>query len=79
VTPLTFLGGVFYTLSMVPPLMSTITRLNPIYYMINGTRYGMIGVSDGNVYIGLVFLSVLCVAMFMFVHTLVRRGYHLRT
>jgi len=79
VTPLTFLGGVFYTLDMVPPFLATITRFNPIFYMINGTRYGMIGVADGNVYIGLAFLGVLCIALFALVHTLIKRGYNLRT
>ena len=79
VTPLTFLGGVFYTLDMVPPVMAFITRLNPIFYMINGTRYGMLGIYDGNVYLGLVFLLAVCIGLFAWVYWLVRRGYNLRT
>ena len=79
VTPLTFLGGVFYTLDMIPEIMQTITKLNPIFYMINGTRYGMIGIADGNVYIGLGVLAIVCATLFLFVHALVRRGYNLRT
>ena len=78
VTPLTFLGGVFYTLDMVPPVMQFITKLNPVFYMINGVRYGMIGVSDGNVYLGMIFLVLLFTLVFGIVHLLVKKGYNLR-
>ena len=79
VTPLTFLGGVFYTLDMVPKTMATITQINPIFYMINGVRFGMLGIKDGNVYIGLLFLAILAVIMFAIVYNLIRKGYNLRT
>lgn len=79
VTPLTFLGGVFYTLDMVPGILASITVYNPLFYMVNGVRYGMIGVSDGPVYIGLGILTMLCLAIFWFVYYLVRKGYNLRT
>jgi ABC-2 type transport system permease protein len=78
VTPLTFLGGVFYTLDMVPPLIATITQFNPIFYMINGMRYGMIGVQDGNTYVGLAFLVMLSVLMFGWVYWLIHKGYNLK-
>jgi ABC-2 type transport system permease protein len=45
-TPLSYLGGVFYSVSMLPPLWQTISLGNPILYMINAFRYGLIGVSD---------------------------------
>lgn len=45
-TPLSYLGGVFYSLAMLPPMWQTIARGNPILYMINAFRYGLIGVSD---------------------------------
>lgn len=79
VTPLTFLGGVFYTLDMVPQVIRTITQINPIFYMINGMRYGMIGISDGNVYIGILFLFIVSATLFSLVYVLVRKGYNLRT
>lgn len=79
VTPLTFLGGVFYTLEMVPDWMALLTQLNPIFYMINGVRYGMIGVQDGNVYLGLLFLGVAGVIIFSFTYHLIKKGYNLRT
>ncbi|WP_367156095.1 ABC transporter permease [Methylomonas sp. HYX-M1] len=52
-TPLSYLGGVFYSLAMLPPIWQTIAQGNPILYMINAFRYGLIGVSD--VDIGLAF------------------------
>lgn len=79
VTPLTFLGGVFYTLDMVPKIMATLTRLNPIFYMISGMRYGMLGIRDSSVALGLAFMAAICAAMFVFVYALVRRGWHLKT
>ncbi|MCF7866366.1 ABC transporter permease [Candidatus Woesearchaeota archaeon] len=79
VTPLTFLGGVFYTLDMVSGTIATITQFNPIFYMINGVRYGMIGVQDGNIYLGLIFLVIIASILFMITYKLIQKGYHLRT
>jgi ABC-2 type transport system permease protein len=45
-TPLTYLGGVFYTISLLPDFWRNVSSFNPILYMVNGFRYGMLGVSD---------------------------------
>ena len=45
-TPLTYLGGIFYSISMLPPLAQKLSLFNPVLYMINGFRYGILGVSD---------------------------------
>jgi ABC-2 type transport system permease protein len=45
-TPLTYLGGVFYTISLLPEFWQRVSSLNPILYMVNAFRYGMLGVSD---------------------------------
>ena len=45
-TPLTYLGGVFYSISLLPPFWETASLLNPVLYMVNGFRYGMLGSSD---------------------------------
>jgi ABC-2 type transport system permease protein len=45
-TPLTYLGGVFYSISLLPPFWQTVSLANPILYMINAFRYGLLGVSD---------------------------------
>lgn len=62
-TPLTYLGGVFYSVNMLSPFWQNVTRLNPIFYMVNAFRYGMLGYSDVSitfamsVIIGLVLLG----------------------
>ena len=45
-TPLTYLGGVFYSISLLPPFWQGASQLNPILYMVNTFRYGFLGVSD---------------------------------
>ena len=49
VTPLTFLGGSFYSISMLPPVWQKITLFNPVVYLVNGFRWSFYGVSDVNV------------------------------
>lgn len=48
-TPLTYLGGVFYSISLLPPFWQTVSAFNPILYMVNAFRYGILGVSDVNI------------------------------
>lgn len=45
-TPLTYLGGVFYSIDLLPPFWALVSKANPIVYMVNGFRYGILGVSD---------------------------------
>ena len=47
-TPLSFLGGIFYSIKMLPEWAQTLSMFNPIYYMINGLRYTILGISDSN-------------------------------
>lgn len=61
-TPLTFLGGVFYSITMLPAPWDTISRFNPILYMVNGIRYGMTGISDVPVWQGYLVVIVLDIA-----------------
>jgi len=79
ITPLTYLGGVFYSIKMLPQPWSTIAKFNPILYMIDGFRYGFIGVNDIPVLYSFaivisltLFFFILCVWMF-------KSGYKLRT
>ena len=62
-TPLTYLGGVFYSISMLPPFWQHLSMANPIVYMINGFRYGLLGVSDTSVSLSFLILSLLIAAM----------------
>jgi ABC-2 type transport system permease protein len=79
ITPLTFLGGAFYSVSMLPPIWQKITLFNPVVYLISGFRWSFYGVSDVNVFVSagatLCFLA-LCVAL---VSWIFRTGYKLKT
>ena len=61
-TPLSFLGGIFYSIKMLPDWAQTLSFVNPIYYMINGIRYTILGVSDSNVTISIIMAVVLTVS-----------------
>jgi ABC-2 type transport system permease protein len=63
-TPLTYLGGVFYSIQMLPPFFRTLSHFNPIVYMVDGFRFGFYGFHDTNPWIGGLFLTV--VAFFLF-------------
>lgn len=60
-TPLSFLGGIFYSINMLPDWAQTLSYVNPIYYMINGIRYTMLGISDSPVIISYVMAIILTV------------------
>lgn len=63
-TPLTYLGGVFYSINMLPPVWQVISHINPILYMIDGFRYSMHGTSDIAPFVSLGVLLVFCVVFF---------------
>ncbi|MBH23989.1 MAG: ABC transporter [Myxococcales bacterium] len=77
-TPLTFLGGVFYSIDMLPAPWDTVSRLNPVLYMVNGLRYGLLGSSDVDVLWSAAtlcaLLAVLAATTWYAVHT----GYNIR-
>jgi ABC-2 type transport system permease protein len=62
-TPLTYLGGVFYSVHLLPPLWQSISMANPIVYMINGFRFGLLGVSDTSVWLSFGVLAALIAIM----------------
>ncbi|HWE28683.1 MAG TPA: ABC transporter permease [Polyangia bacterium] len=78
ITPLTFLGGVFYSARMLPEPWSAITRLNPILYMVEGLRYGVLGRSDVSPWLGLALTLALSAASGAVVWIMLARGYKLR-
>lgn len=73
-TPLTYLGGVFYSLSMLPPFWRALSKFNPIVYMVNGFRYGMIGVSEINEFKALSLLSLGIILLVLLNLSLLKRG-----
>lgn len=79
ITPLTYLGGVFYSLSLLPGFWQAISKINPIVYMVNGFRYGFLGVSDINVSVGLTMLIFFAVVLFSANLYLLKKGVGVRT
>lgn len=77
-TPLTYLGGVFYSLSLLPTFWQNISKLNPIVYMINGFRYGFLGVSDVGIVYTFTVLVGFITALYGFAYYLIYRGVGLR-
>ncbi|MFY9488889.1 MAG: ABC transporter permease [Solirubrobacterales bacterium] len=76
--PLIFLGGVFYSATLLPEPFQTLTKFNPVYYMIAVVRYGFLGFSEVNVALSLLVLSAATGALFAFNLRLFNRGYRLR-
>lgn len=78
ITPLTFLGGVFYSVDMLPPGLRAFTLWNPVFYMVDGLRFGMLGVSDASPWAGAAALGVLAVGATGAAYALLRSGWRLR-
>jgi ABC-2 type transport system permease protein len=78
ITPLAFLGGVFYSAAMLPPGFRLILRLNPIYYMIESMRSALIGVHAEPPWAGFTVLVLLTAAMVFWALWLLKKGYKLR-
>jgi len=78
ITPLTYLGGIFYSISILPPFWRKVSLLNPLLYMINALRFGFLGVSDVNPTWSLVALVVLDAGLFTLCLRMLQTGYKLR-
>jgi len=76
--PLTYLGGVFYTTALLPEFWANVSRFNPILYMVNGFRYGMLGVSDINVGMAYAIILIFLVIAFSTCYYLISRGVGIR-
>ena len=77
-TPLTYLGGVFYSMSLLPEFWQGVSKLNPVLYMVNAFRYGFLGVSDIDILWAFLMLFVLVVVLFFFSLRLLETGKNLR-
>lgn len=78
-TPLTYLGGVFYSLSLLPPFWQTLSNLNPIVYMVNAFRYGFLGHSDVNMVVAYAVMIGFIVVLFAIAMRLISKGTGLRS
>ncbi len=79
VTPLTFLGGSFYSINMLPPLWQKVALFNPIVYLISGFRWSFYGVSDVNIIVSFSMILVFLCVCFAAVWIIFRTGYKLKT
>ena len=77
-TPLIYLGGVFYSSQLLPPFWQFVSGLNPIFYMVNTFRYGILGVSDVDVYWAFLILGVFIVLLYGSCIWLLRHGTGIR-
>jgi ABC-2 type transport system permease protein len=78
ITPLTFLGGVFYSVTMLTPVLRRFTQANPIFYVVDVVRFAMLGISDAPPWVGALLLVALAVASVGGAYRLLRSGYRLR-
>ncbi|MCK0150449.1 ABC transporter permease [Marivita sp. S6314] len=78
VTPLAFLSGTFYSVQSLPPVLNDITHLNPIFYLIDGVRWGMLGVSDSSPWLGAAVVVGATVAVNVLAWSFFRSGYRLK-
>jgi len=78
-TPLTYLGGIFYSINMLPDFWQTMSLVNPILYMVNAFRYGFLGVSDINLITSYGISIVFIVVLYVFSLYLLNKGHGIRT
>ncbi|NIM71222.1 MAG: ABC transporter permease [Xanthomonadales bacterium] len=78
-TPLTYLGGVFYSIGLLPEFWQKVSAFNPILYMVNGFRFGILGVSDVSIGRAYVIILVFALLLFATCMTLLNRGTGLRS
>ncbi len=78
VMPATFLSGTFYTADRLPPAWQFLCHLNPFFYMIDGFRYGFIGISDGTLGTGILAMLIANVILLLMAYRLIVAGYKLK-
>ena len=78
-TPLTYLGGVFYSMSLLPEFWQMVSKINPIIYMVNAFRYGFLGVSDVDLTVAYGMVISFVVILFTIALNLINRGVGLRS
>ena len=79
ITPLTFLGGTFYSTSVLPPFWRTVTLFNPLVYLISGFRWSFFGLADVNIEISVAAIVSFLVVLLAIVWWIFKTGYRLKT
>jgi ABC-2 type transport system permease protein len=78
-TPLSFLGGAFYSAKMLPPTFSFLIHLNPVFYAVDGLRYSLTGYHDSPIWLGLLVLTSLTIIALLGVVYIFKTGWKLRS
>jgi ABC-2 type transport system permease protein len=78
ITPLTYLGGIFYSITMLPGVLKYVTVANPFFYFVDGIRYSMIGISEANTMVGLLIIFGLIFGIGYLVIHLFHIGWRIR-
>lgn len=78
ILPLIYLGGVFYPISILPPLWAKISHLNPLFYLIDGFRYALLGVGDLSFLVSFGVVLIIALVLFCWAAILIARSYRLR-
>jgi ABC-2 type transport system permease protein len=78
ITPLTFLGGSFYSIDMLPPAWRAVTLFNPVVYLISGFRWSFFGIADVSLATSLIFMATFLTACLAVTSWMIRRGWRLR-
>jgi len=79
ITPLTFLGGSFYSINMLPPFWQTVSLFNPVVYLVSGFRWSFYGLADVDVWVSLAMTGVFLLASLAVIAWIFRTGYRLKT
>ena len=79
ITPLAFLSGTFYSIEKLPLSLQMISKVNPFFYMIDGFRYGFLGVSDGSIFFGSIYLIILAFFSWLLSYYLFKIGYKIKS
>ncbi len=79
VTPAAFLSGTFYSIDQLPGAWNVVAHINPLFFLIDGFRYGFIGRADGPVWLGIVVVAAINAALWLGCHAMFARGYKLKS
>ena len=79
IVPLSFLSGTFYSIKKLPEILQQISEWNPFFYIIDGFRYGFLGVSDGSLKFGLSYLIILSFLTWFASYILFKKGYKIKS
>ena len=79
IVPLSFLSGTFYSIEKLPDILHTVSKVNPFFYIIDGFRYGFLGVSDESIQFGLYYLILLSFLIWFLAYFLFKKGYKIKS